>query len=93
MRGRWVRLTGSLGALAAAAVSPADRFISVVAEALAPAMHHVYALLWRADCSKLLTSRDRGVASILGERHARCSHCATAELVQRPSTGQNHQGR
>jgi hypothetical protein len=26
---------------------PADPFVSVVAEALAPAMRHVYALLWR----------------------------------------------
>ena len=53
-RGRWVRLTGSLGALAAAAVSPADPFISVVAEALAPAMDHVYALLWRAGLLEIV---------------------------------------
>jgi hypothetical protein len=40
--------------MAAAAVSPADPFISVVAEALAPAMDHVYALLWRAGLLEIV---------------------------------------
>jgi hypothetical protein len=42
------------GALGAAVKVAADPFVSVVAEALAPAMQHVYALLWRAGLLEIV---------------------------------------
>jgi hypothetical protein len=42
------------GALGTAVMSTADPFVSVVAEALAPAMRHVYALLWRVGLLEIV---------------------------------------